>query len=280
MELIYNALNLLPFDFLRYDFMKNAFLAVLLIAPLFGLLSTMVVNNKMAFFSDSLGHGAFTGLAIGSIVGFLTPFSGLVVFSILFALLITYIKNKSKAATDTIIGVFSSMGIAIGLMIMSYGGNFNKFTSYLIGDILSIRTGDIVNLALLLVVVVLAWGLLFNKLLLISINPSFAKSRGINVNLVEGLFASLVAVVVAMSIEWVGLLIINSLLILPGASSRNIASDVKSYHLISVGLAVVSGVLGLLLAYFGDMTAGASIVIIASIFFFITFFLKGKVMAK
>ena len=105
----------------RHTFMKHAFLAILCITPLFGLLSTMVVSNRMAFFSDSLGHGAFTGIAIGVLLGALSPLLSLLVFSVAFAVFITYIKNKSTASTDTIIGVFSSTAIALGLMIMSRG---------------------------------------------------------------------------------------------------------------------------------------------------------------
>ena len=128
MEILYTLLGALPFDWLQHGFMKNAFLAVLLVTPLFGLLSTMVVSNRMAFFSDSLGHGAFTGLAVGVLLGWLSPLLSLVAFSVVFALLITYIKNRSSASTDTIIGVFSSTGIALGLMLMSRGGGFNKYS--------------------------------------------------------------------------------------------------------------------------------------------------------
>ena len=228
MAVIYDILDvILPFSWLDYNFMKNAFLAVLLITPLFGILSTMVVSNRMAFFSDSLGHGAFTGLAIGSLVGIFSPLVSLVGFSILFALLITYIKNNSSASTDTIIGVFSSTGIAAGLMMMSYGGGFNKYSSYLIGDILSITPDDLISLMGVFVLVLLVWGWLFNRLLVLSINSSFARSRGINAVMAEGIFASVVAVVVAISIQWVGILIINSLLVLPAASARNITSSVK-----------------------------------------------------
>ena len=202
MAVIYDILDvILPFSWLDYNFMKNAFLAVLLITPLFGILSTMVVSNRMAFFSDSLGHGAFTGLAIGSLVGIFSPLVSLVGFSILFALLITYIKNNSSASTDTIIGVFSSTGIAAGLMMMSYGGGFNKYSSYLIGDILSITPDDLISLMGVFVLVLLVWGWLFNRLLVLSINSSFARSRGINAVMAEGIFASVVAVVVAISIQ-------------------------------------------------------------------------------
>lgn len=277
MVVIYDILDvILPFSWLDYNFMKNAFLAVLLITPLFGILSTMVVSNRMAFFSDSLGHGAFTGLAIGSLVGIFSPLVSLVGFSILFALLITYIKNNSSASTDTIIGVFSSTGIAAGLMMMSYGGGFNKYSSYLIGDILSITPDDLISLMGVFVLVLLVWGWLFNRLLVLSINSSFARSRGINAVMAEGIFASVVAVVVAISIQWVGLLIINSLLVLPAASARNITSSVKEYHLVSVLCAMISGISGLVLAYYYNMAAGATIVVIAALIFFVTLVLKSR----
>ena len=277
MAVIYDILDvILPFSWLDYNFMKNAFLAVLLITPLFGILSTMVVSNRMAFFSDSLGHGAFTGLAIGSLVGIFSPLVSLVGFSILFALLITYIKNNSSASTDTIIGVFSSTGIAAGLMMMSYGGGFNKYSSYLIGDILSITPDDFISLMGVFVLVLLVWGWLFNRLLVLSINSSFARSRGINAVMAEGIFASVVAVVVAISIQWVGLLIINSLLVLPAASARNITSSVKEYHLVSVLCAMISGISGLVLAYYYNMAAGATIVVIAALIFFVTLVLKSR----
>lgn len=274
MELLYALLSALPFDWLQHGFMKNAFLAVLLVTPLFGLLSTMVVSNRMAFFSDSLGHGAFTGLAVGVLLGWLSPLLSLVAFSVVFALLITYIKNRSSASTDTIIGVFSSTGIALGLMLMSRGGGFNKYSSYLIGDLLSISPEEIAALFFVFLAVVLVWALVFNSLLVLSINASFARSRGISVFFTEALFASVLAVVVAVSIQWVGLLIINSLLVLPAAAARNIAQDVKSYHLLSVAVALLSGVAGLLLAYYCNMAAGASIVVVAAAVFFLTLLLK------
>ena len=277
MDIIYNILSMLPFDWLTYRFMKNALLAVLLITPLFGLLSTMVVSNRMAFFSDSLGHGAFTGLALGAILGIFSPTASLILFSVVFALLITWIKNNSSASTDTIIGVFSSVGIAAGLMMMSYGGSFNKYSSYLIGDILSITPEEIQSLALVLVIVLAVWVMIFNRLLILSINSPFARSRGIPVVMVEGIFAAMVAIVVAISIQWVGLLIINSLLVLPGAAARNIAQSIKQYHLLSVAFAMLAGVSGLVLAYYCNMAAGATIVVLSAGIFFITLLLKGQI---
>ena len=275
MDIIYSAMNvLLPFEWASHTFMKNAFLAILLVTPLFGLLSTMVVSNRMAFFSDSLGHGAFTGIAIGVLFGSVSPLLSLLVFSVLFALFITYIKTKSTASTDTIIGVFSSTAIALGLMIMSYGGGFNKFSAFLIGDVLSITEDDLQALVIVFVLVAAAWALLFNRLLVLSINSSFARSRGISTFWAEGLFAAILAVVVSISIQWVGILIINALLVLPAAAARNVTGNVKQYHVVSVLIALLSGFTGLILAYYFNMAAGATIVVLSAVIFFITLILK------
>ncbi|MDY4697354.1 metal ABC transporter permease [Selenomonas sp. WCA-380-WT-3B 3/] len=277
MEILYDIMNmLLPFEWAEHTFMKNAFLAILLVTPLFGLLSTMVVSNRMAFFSDSLGHGAFTGIAIGVLLGFASPLTSLMVFSVGFALFITYIKTKSTASTDTIIGVFSSTAIALGLMLMSRGGGFNKFSTYLIGDVLSITPEDLQTLLLVALFVLVGWGALFNRLLILSINPSFARSRGIPALWVDGIFASLLALLVSISIQWVGILIINALLVLPAAAARNVTNNVKQYHAVSVLVAMLSGVSGLIVAYYFNMAAGATIVAIAAAIFFVTMLLKPR----
>ena len=106
---------LLPIEWADHNFMKNSLHAVILITPLFGLLGTMVVSNRMAFFSDSIGHGAFTGVALGALFGGLQPMLGAVLFSVVFAVVITVIRHKSRTSTDTIIGVFSSTAVAWGL---------------------------------------------------------------------------------------------------------------------------------------------------------------------
>lgn len=277
LESIYSLLNLLlPFQWLDHTFMKNAFLAVLMVTPLFGLLGTMVVSNRMAFFSDSLGHGAFTGIALGVLLGSVKPLVSLVVFSVIFALLITYIKNKSSASTDTIIGVFSSTAIAVGLMMMSYGGSFAKFSSYLIGDLLSITPDELGVLLGVFILIVILWMLIFNRLLIISINTSLASSRGMNTLWIEMVFGAVLAVIVAISIQWVGLLIINSMLVLPAAAARNITNNTKQYHCMSVIFALLSGLLGLILSYYANTATGATIVLIAALVFFITLSLKSR----
>mgnify|MGYP000896139512 CR=1 FL=1 len=261
----------LPVPWAGPQFMKNALLAVLLAAPLFGLLGTMVVNNRMAFFSDALGHGAFTGIALGTLLGLVRPLAAMVGFAVVFAVVVTVIKNKSRSSTDTIIGVVSSTAVALGLVIMSHGGSFNKYAAFLIGDLLSISPADIGGVGLVFAGVIILWLLIFNKLLLVSINPSLAASRGINTLLIESLFSAALAVVVAITIQWVGLLIINSLLVLPAAAARNIAGNIRQYHFWSVLLAVVAGVTGLIFSYYWGTATGATIVLVAAGLFLVTY---------
>ena len=145
MSIWYFLCELLPLEMLRWDFMKNALLAILLMAPLFGLMSTMIVTGRMSFFSDALGHSAFTGIAIGAICGIAAPIWAAVLFSILFALLFSFVRSRSNHAADTLIGVFSSAAVALGIFAATLGGgSFTKYNKYLIGDILSISPGEIV----------------------------------------------------------------------------------------------------------------------------------------
>ena len=245
-----------------------------MVTPIFGLLGTMIVNNRMAFFSDSLGHSALTGIAIGVILGIQNPVWSMLFFSVLITIAILVVKEANTASTDTIIGVFSSTAMALGIVILSRNGGFTKYSVYLIGDLLSINPTDLLTLGIVFVVVIALWIVIFNRLLLASMNPSLARSRGINVRLYEYLFAMMMAVIVTISIQWVGILIISSLLILPAAASRNIANNMRQYHVYSVLIALISGVSGLILSYYWGTAAGATIVLVSSAFFAVTFIIK------
>ena len=259
-------------SWLEYDFMKQALIAVLIITPLFGILGTMIVNNKMAFFSDALGHSALTGMAIGVLCGIKDTNISMIIFAIIFALLLNKISSSIKGATDTIISVFSSCSMAIGLAILSKGGNFSKYSSLLVGDILSITKKEILYLVLIFIATLVFWILCYNQLQAVSLHRTLAKSRHIRVSLMENLFSIFIALVVMLSIKWVGILIINALLILPAASSRNISGNVREYHLFAVIFSMFSGVLGLMISYFTNVATGPMIVIIASVIFCATYF--------
>ena len=275
MSLWYSIIDFLfPFEWAQYDFMKNALLGVLLVTPMFGILGTMVVNNKMSFFSDALGHSALTGIAVGVMFGINNTLVSMLAFSILLTIAIINVKNAKTASVDTIIGVFSSSAVALGIVILSYNGGFNKYSAYLIGDLLSISNNDIFMLIISFIAVLLIWFTCFNKFLLVSINHTFARSRGVNVKFYEYIFTILVAVIVTISIQWVGILVISSMMILPAASARNISNNIRQYHIYSISIAVISGILGLFLSYHFGCATGATIVLISSVFFALTYFIS------
>ena len=157
---------------------------------------------------------------------------------------------------------------------MLHGGNFNKYSSYLVGDILSISNTEILYLLFAFIAVLVFWYFTFNKLNVLSINTTLAKSRGVNTKLIDNIFVVLIAVIVMISIRWIGILLINSLLILPAASSRNIAKNMRSYHLFSVLFSLFSGITGLIISYYWNIPTGPMIVIISGIIYFVTFGLK------
>lgn len=262
-------------EWLQYGFMKNALIAVLIITPLFGILGTMIVNKKMAFFSDSLGHSALTGIAIGSLLGMRDTTLAMVLFAVVFALLLSKLSEKATASKDTLISVFSSASIALGLAILSKGGNFSKYSGLLVGDVLSITKREIVYLIIMFVVTLVFWFAAFNKLCAQSINVTLARSRHIPVKMLETIFSVLIALIVMLSIKWIGILLINALLILPAASSRNISENMREYHLFSVVFSMFSGVLGLLVSYYTNVATGPMIVLVAAVIYFATY-LYGK----
>lgn len=282
MNLWYALVDLLPFEWAEPGsmyFMKNALLAMLVISPLFGLLSTMVVEKKMSFFSDALGHSAFTGIAAGTLAGFADPSWCAVGLAVCFALLFTWVRDKTNLASDTVIGVFSSTAVALGIFLSTLGGrSFTKFNSLLVGDILSVTADKIALLAVILLLVLALWATSLNQLTLSAIHPALAKSRGIRLWQQEALFNCAVAVVVTLTMTWVGLLVINSLLILPGAAGRNLARNMRQYTLISLLAALFSGIAGLMMSYYIGSSTGASVTLVLAALFAVTFAFRKRVM--
>lgn len=272
MDIFYGICALLPFEMLHWEFMCNALVAAVLMALLFGLTSTMIVSGRMSFFSDALGHSAFTGIAIGCICGVSAPTWVAVIFALVFAGLFSYVRAKSNQTADTLIGVFSSTAVALGIFIATAnGGSFTKYNRYLIGDILSVSPAEIGWLALLLVGVIVFWSFFGNRLTLSAIHPELASSRGFSPALAQGIFTAVVAVMVTLSISWVGLLILNSLLVLPAAAARNLAKSLRQYYGFSIAFAVLASIAGVCISYYFGTSAGAAISLVLAALFVLSF---------
>lgn len=277
MDAIYNLMDkILPFEFISYAFMKNSLIAIILATPIFALIGTMIVNKKMAFFSDAMGHSALTGIAIGVLFSFSNHSLSMVIFAIAFSVLLNIVKDKTTYGADTIISVFTSLSLAIALAILSLKGGFNKYSSYLVGDILGISTTEIAYLFVSLIFVIILWIFSYNKINAVTINKTLAKSKNIHDKFYDYLFSAFIAVIVMLSIRWIGILLINSLIILPAASSRNISKNTRTYHLFSIIFSLVMGVSGLIISYYTKIPTGPMIVILLGITFALTFLARVK----
>jgi zinc transport system permease protein len=279
MDIWHKLIDLLPFSWAAYEFMRNALLAVIIVTPCFGLVGTMVVGNRMAFFSDVIGHSALTGIAIGVVLQVTDVLPVMIVFAVILSIAINIIMEKTRASGDTVIGVFFAITVALGVALLSMGGSFARYSVYLIGDILSVTPAEILCLMAMLACVLVFWIFFGSYLTLISVEPSLAYGRIVSPFSVRTLFSVLVAVVVILSIRWVGLLIINSLFILPAASARMMSDSVREYFLKSVLVSLVSGISGLMISFYTGSACGAAIVLCSSLVYILVFFMK-KIRSK
>lgn len=272
----HRAVSLLPFEWTDFAFMRLALLAVLLVTPLLGGLGTVVVANRLAFFSEAIGHAAFTGIALGVILGLANPLWSMIGFAILLTLAIALVRQRGGVSSDTAIGLLMAFTVSLGIVILSKGGDFARYTSFLIGDMLGVTPGDIAALAVLAVVVGAVFLAIFNRLLLASVSPALARSRARRPGVAELSFACMLAVVVTFSLPWIGILVINAMLILPAAAARNLGRSTAQFFVWAVVIAMVSGVAGLVVSFYASTAAGATIVLVAAAFYALTLPARGR----
>lgn len=263
---------LFPFDCMSAMFMQHAMLALLFIAPLTAISGIQVVNARMSFFSDAIGHSAFAGVALGLLSGISLNLS-MPLTAVLVGLLIMFLHRSSRLSSDTVIGVIFSAVAAAGLAIISRdraaAGNIQMF---LFGDILTITPEQIGGMGLLLILFIIFQLFAFNKLLLIGVNPMLASVHRVKVRLYQYLFALLLALVVISSVRAAGVILVTALLVVPAAAARNIAMSAKSQFFLTLGIGYFSCISGLLLSAQESINipAGSAVVLVAVLIFFLS----------
>lgn len=276
LEFWHRSVSQMPFEWAQYSFMRLALLAVLVIAPLLGGLGTVVVANRLAFFSEAIGHAAFTGIALGVILGLGNPLWSMVGFALILTLAIAWVRQRGGLSSDTAIGLVMAFTVSLGIVILSKGGDFSRYTNFLIGDMLGVTPSDIAALGVLAVAVLVLFFAFFNRLLLASVSPALARSRARHPGAAELAFACMLAVVVTFSLPWIGILVINALLILPAAAARNLGRSTAQFFGWAVVIAVVSGVAGLVVSFYASTATGATIVLVSMAVYAVTLFAPGR----
>jgi zinc transport system permease protein len=266
--------GVLPSDF-QYPFLVRGFLCVLLLAPLLGGLSHLVVARRMAFFSAALGQAAITGVCVGLLIGepLNAPYGGMFGFCVLSALAMVYAKRRSNLPPDTLIGVFLALTLGLGLCLLvavTRQFNVHQVEAVLFGSLLTVTDTD---LALLIVAGLYVAVLLFrhyNDLLLDSLSSPLASARGINSAYLEYLFAVVLTIAILVGLKVIGALLVEALVIVPAAAARNIARGTRAYLVWSVIVALVAGAGGLSISTRLLVPTGGAVVLAASLIFFIT----------
>lgn len=264
-----------------YEFVVNAFICGIIVGPLLGAIGTMVVVKRMAFFSQAVGNAALTGVAIGVIIGesYTAPYVSMFTFCILFGLLLNFTRNRSQMSSDTLIGVFLSISLAIGatmLLFVSAKVNTHILDTVMFGSILTVNNLD---MTVLLVTTIVTAGIalpLYNQMLLASLNPHLAHVRGVNVHLLEYVFVLLITILTVACVKIVGAVLVEALLLIPAAASRNLNNSLKGF----VGWSVVFSTFSCLFGVYAPMAfdlpipSGGAIIMTAAVIFFITLIIR------
>lgn len=255
-------------EFLHYDFMRRALLGLILLAPACAMLGVQVVNFRMSYFSDAISHSSIAALALGLALG-LAPLKVMLPFGIAVAWAVLYVRRKTALSSDTVIGVLSATLIALGLAVTSHQDASRNLEALLFGrDILILRNLDLLGVGLMFAMVALFEWRNFNELLLIGIDASLARSRGVRVEVIEHLFAMLLAVVVLVSIQFVGLLLVTAMLIIPAAAARNLAKSASGMFWWAIAISEIAAAVGLGVSFYADARTGACVVLLSAAAFF------------
>jgi zinc transport system permease protein len=259
----------------KYPFIARGLIAVLLLAPLLGGMSHLVVARRMAFLSTALGQAALTGLTIGLALGepIASPYGGIFGFCLLSALAMTYVKRRSTLPADTLIGVFLALTLGLGICLLVAATrqfNIHQIEAVMFGSLLTVTDTD---LLLLLVVAAIALGVLayhYNALLADSLNPSLARVSGVDTTFVDYLFVLLLTAAIVVSLKIIGALLVEALVVVPAAAARNLAKTTRGYLGWSVAAALVSGFGGMFVSSWWSVPTGGAVVLTLSVLFFVT----------
>lgn len=267
MEFLSGLLAILPG--METRFMRQALLGLLLLTPMTAMLGSHVLNFRMAFFSDAVGHSAFAGLALGFMLG-APPEIAVLLFGVAVGIGIMAVRRKSGLSADAAIGIVFSAVVAFGLAAVSRApGVARQIQQYLYGDILTITGLELYILAGLLVCVIVFELCGWNRMLAMALSPALARVDGIATGFWQYLFAGLLALVAMFCARVTGVLLVTALLVTPAAAARNLAGTMRGVFWWSIVVSVSSGALGLWLSsreWLGT-ASGATVILVACAWF-------------
>ncbi|MGY8872421.1 MAG: metal ABC transporter permease [Pseudomonadales bacterium] len=261
-------------EMFQYGFLINALIAALMVGPLLGGMGSLVVIKRLAFFSEAVGHAALTGISIGILLGEPAshPFAALFSFCLIFALLLHWVKSRTRVPYDALVGVFLAVAIAMGAGLLLYVArkvNIHILENVLFGSILTVQDIDLAILALIAVLCILAMLVFGNRALVATLNPELARVSGINVRVYDYVFVVLIALITVAAVKIAGAILVGAMLLIPATTARLVTRNVMQFFWTNILLSTSCCIAGILLPMAFDLPlpSGASIVLLASVGF-------------
>lgn len=263
-------------ELFSYPFMQRAFITGAVLALLLAGLGVFVTLRKMAFFGDGIAHASLAGIAIALLAG-TSPLPIAIVWGIFIALLIYWLEGHTRLPSDTLIGIFFTASMALGVILMSFTAGFQpELISFLFGSILSIQPEDLWIITIV-AAAVLVWLIpSYRKLTFMSLSEESAQVNGIAVKRHKIALYVALAIATVLGVKILGIILVSALLILPPATARLLSSNFKNYIVLTIIFAEIFVFLGLVLSFFYDLPSGATIILVGTAAFGLAALLQRK----
>jgi len=258
-------------EMFNLEFMQNAFMAGTMLSLVLAVVSFFVVLRRMSFVGVGVAHSAFGGVALGALLG-VSPTLTAIGFAVVVSNAIGVIGRHGKLSTDTAIGIFFSLAMALGVIFIGMSDQYNvDLFGYLFGNILAITRQDLIIIAVLSTIVLVSIILFFKEFLFVAYDREVALVSGMPVTFLDHFFLTIMALAVVISIKIIGIVLVSALLVIPGAAALQITRRYVSMIAVAIVIALTSTIGGLFISYYADLASGATIVTLASAIFFLTF---------
>jgi manganese/iron transport system permease protein len=253
----------------QYEYMQRAFVAALVVGTLCSTIGTYVVLRKLSFIGDGIAHASFAGIVVAYLRG-IDYYVGALVVAVVTALGIGFVNRRGGVSLDTAIGVLFTGAFALGVFLMSRASHYNvDLQSFLFGNILGVSRLDLWIILVLALIVVVSLALLYRSLLYTTFDPVVAEASGIRAGFVDYALLVLLALTIIISLESVGIVLVAALLVTPAATAFQLTRRFPSMLALSAGIGAFCAVAGLYASYYLQAASGATIVLLATILFFV-----------
>lgn len=266
-------------DIISQPFMQRAIILGVMVALICAFLGVFVTLRKMSFFADAIAHSSLAGIALGLLIG-IEPLLGALIFALIVAAVMAYLRFRGNFSYDTILGIFFPASFSVGIIIIGLLQGYRpELLSYLFGNILAITNRDLLLAVVVIPVVLLLMIWRYRSMVLALVDEDMARVQGIRILRTELVFVLSLAAVVVVSLKVLGIILVSALIVIPAASAKNVSRSFSDMIVFSLLFSVLSVLIGLAASYTLDVASGASIVLVSTVLFLLTFTYKKWVLS-